>query len=47
MGSRAPKPEIQEYLSEKETVPSGLFCLKHYSSSIDFQDGQTSETLEL
>lgn len=25
MGSRAPKPELQEYISEKETAPSGKF----------------------
>ena len=25
MGSRAPKAELQEYISEKEVAPSGLF----------------------
>jgi hypothetical protein len=27
LGSRAPKPEIQAYIGEKETAPSGRFLL--------------------
>ena len=38
LGSRAPKPEIQVYIGEKETTPSGMLARGKYSMKTQITD---------
>ena len=38
LGSRAPKPEIQVYIGEKETTPSGMIARGKYSMKTQITD---------
>jgi Rho GDP-dissociation inhibitor len=38
LGSRAPKPHLQDYLSEKESTPSGMLARGKYSMKTQITD---------